>query len=222
MILLGDEPAWPDRHAVTDAAAIALLVDRRALRHLTPFMVESHTLTSAAAALHVRPSTLAYWLPRLQRAGLLRRLGEVARAGRAMPVYRAAARQFTVTIGHVPFDARVRLLDDGRLRVLRRFLDGLDEAFARSSAVALGFSSSGAGITAVELVETESTRQERPYTDGWMFLHLTEPDAREFARELEQLLLRYAGRTGPTKYYAHIGLAPEARHPWRSAGDPGA
>lgn len=210
---------WAARATVTDPAAVALLSDLRALRYLTPFLNAEHTLSSAATWLGCSTSTLAYWIPRFVGTGLLVRRGNQQRGGMPMPRYRAPARQLVVPFHSLPFDRRVALLDGGRMRVLRRFLDGLDEALERDRSVALGFSSDSPGGFAVEMVETEEHREERAYTDGWMTLELDEADARQLATEMDALFDRYVGRNGPRRYVAHRGLAPDPRHRWRSARD---
>src|SRR4051812_7546951 len=90
-----NEP-WPDRAAITDPAAVMTLTSLRAFKYLSPFLNGAHTLSSAAAALECATSTVAYWIPRFVRVGLLVHLGDQTRAGMAMPLYRAPARQLVV------------------------------------------------------------------------------------------------------------------------------
>ena len=116
---------WPEQRTVTDPAAIALVTDRRALRYLTPFLRAEHTLTSVAAVIEKNPSTVAYWIPRFVRAGLLEHRGDETRAGRAMPRYRATAQSFLVPYRSVPFDRRVALVDGGRYSVMHKLMDGV-------------------------------------------------------------------------------------------------
>jgi hypothetical protein len=221
---LGEEPTvhadWPARHEITDPEAVLILSDIRALKYLTPFLSGPHTLSSAATALDCSTSTVAYWIPRFVRVGLLLRLGDRARAGMPMPVYRAPASELVVPFRSLPFDRRVALLDGGRMRVLRRFLDGLDEAMERDHSIALGFSSDAPKGFAIQMVgESDEHKSARAYTDGWMTLELTDGDARELSTEMEALFNRYEGRNGPKRYIAHRGVAADARHRWRSAGD---
>ena len=98
--------AWPDHFEVTGPRAIELLASRRILRLLNPFMRGAHTLTTAAKAAGRSPSSLAYWVPTLLDAGWLVHLGNEARPGRAMPVYRTPGRRFTVPFALIPFDQR--------------------------------------------------------------------------------------------------------------------
>ena len=81
---------------VADQAQAALLTDPRALRYLAPFLIGEQTLSSAAAATGVAPSTMAYWLPRFLAAGLIRVASRRKRAGMASTCYRAAADLFLV------------------------------------------------------------------------------------------------------------------------------
>jgi hypothetical protein len=211
----------PASLVIKNPTAVVLLTTPAALRMLSPFLSGTHTLTTAAAALDRPPSSVAYWLPRFVAAGLLVELDPQERAGVAMRRYRAAARQFVVPYDLLPVDARVQLLDQGRLRFLRRFFDGLDERLERERGAALGFSAHPERGIAVELMEDEQQRAGRAYTDGWQVLRLSDADARAMARELEDLLERYAARaSGRTVYLAHLGLVQQPRHRWRSAGEP--
>jgi hypothetical protein len=216
---LDDEGRWPERIDVRDPAAIELLTDLRGFTFLGPFLHRTHTLSSAAAAIRRAPSSMAHWLPRFVEAGLVERRGEIRRAGAPMPRYRAPARKLVVPFELIPFDARVRLLDEGRLRVLRRFMDGMDEALAASRSFGLSFAAYDDDGSAVQLEETDAARDERQYTDGWLALDLTEADALELSAEIEALYTRYQGRKGPRTYLLHAGLAPDPVFRWRSAND---
>ncbi len=196
-----------------------MLTNLRSLRYLLPFLQDTHTLSSSAAAVSRPTSTMAYWIPKFVHVGLLVHLGDEQRAGKAMPHYRAPARQLTVAYAKIPIDSRVALLDEGRLRVLRRFFDGLDEAIESTEAFSLAFAGAGESGTSVEMVETDGRPRRRRYTDAWMTFHLADADAIEFAAEIEAVLAKYADHTGSRRYTAHAGLAPDPRHRWRSATD---
>lgn len=221
------EDPWPQQHQVHDPRAIELLTDLRALRFLMPFSRRAHTLTSAAAELERPPSTLAYWIPRFRRAGLLVEIDRIRRTGASMPLLRTPARELTVAFGDIPIDRRIGLLDTGRIRILHRFLDGVDEALERERGVMLGFSGEEAQSTAIRLIEPGgdttkwpwSTAGERPYTDGWLTMRLDESAARELAGELESLFEKYSARGGRHRYIVHAGVAREPKVRWRSAAD---
>ena len=210
---------WPERAEIVAPDAIALLADVRGLRMLTPFLRQTHTLTSAARVLGRPASSLAHWVPRFVEAGLLERRGTQRRAGAAMPRYRAVARKLVIPFELIPFDTRVRLLDDARLRILRRFMDGMDEALTASRSFGLSFAAFGDEGSVVDLEEPTAERARRSFTDGWRTIELTEDDALELSRELEALVARYAERNGPTTYLLHAGVAPDPSFPWRSAND---
>lgn len=215
-----DDASWSERAEVTDPTAIALLTDLRGLRMLTPFLVGTHTLTSAARLAERPVTTLAHWVPRFVAAGLLERRGAIARAGASMPRYRARARKLVVPYGLVPFDARVRLLDQGRMLILRRFLDGLDESLEATPDAGLSFAAYGDTGMVIDLDEDDLDRQARRYTDGWRTISLDDDDALALAREIEAVIERYASRGGRREYVLHAGIAPEPRFRWRSAADP--
>jgi hypothetical protein len=208
---------WPSEKVLRDAASISLVTDRRVLRFLAPFLREEHSLTTAAAVLGKSPSTLAYWVPQLVRAKLIEHRGDVRRAGRAMPRYRATAQAFVVPYRSVPFDRRVALLDGGRYSVMHKLLDGIDEALAQADEFSLKISAPREGGISVVTMESAAQRADQPFTDSWFTIMLDDADAAEFARALEELYERYAHRGGAHKFYAHLGIAREPRHDWRSA-----
>lgn len=207
---------WPEELKVSDPTAIALLSNRKALRFLMPFLRDEQTLTSAAEDLDKRPSTVAYWVPRFVGAGLLVHLGDVQRAGRAMPRYRGAARSFLIPFRLLPFEGRVALLDGGRFTVMNKLLDGLDEQLEKVGDFGLRVSAPADGGIAVHTTE-EQQAGKGPFTGSWFRINLTEQDATEFASRLDALYEEFADRKGSRKFYGHIGLAPEPRHAWRSA-----
>ena len=213
------EPSWPDSAEIIDPVAIAMLTDLRSLKFVMPFMSATHTLTSAAAQLGKAPSTVAYWLPRLVECGLLIHQGDLVRAGAPMPTYRAPARMLTVPYPAIPIDRRIALLDEGRMRVLRRFLDGMDEELDAAGQFSLSFSTDGPTGTSIDLVQTREQELARPYTDGWQTLELETDDAVALARELEALIARYRGRNGRHRHIVHVGLVRDPRVRWRSVND---
>lgn len=133
--------------------------------------------------------------------------------------YRAIARKLVIPFGLIPFDARVRMLDEGRMRILRRFLDGIDEAIAASNTVGLSFEAFGEQGAAIDLHENDAHRALRSSTDAWRVMELADDDAVAFSRELEALIERYATRGGPRTFVCHVGVAPEPAFAWRSAND---
>jgi hypothetical protein len=195
------------------------LTNEAALRVLRPFLGGAHTLTSAARDLGRSPSSLAYWVPKLARNGLIECVELAARRGPPMPVYRSVAQQLCIPLPDLPFDDRVRFLDAGRLRLLRRFLDGVDEALQREPGVSLGFSSRDDNALEVQLIEPSERPPQRTFTDGWWVLSLEPDDAAALAREMDDLLERYARLAGGATYVAHVGVVREPRLRWRSASD---
>ncbi|MEO6124988.1 MAG: hypothetical protein ABIR32_14885 [Ilumatobacteraceae bacterium] len=212
--IVSDE--WPEELKITDPQAIALLSNRKALTFLMPFLRAEHTLTSAADVMGKQPSTVAYWIPRFVRAGLIIHRGDEQRAGRAMPRYRGAARHFLVPFRLLPFEGRVALLDGGRFAVMNKLLDGVDEQLEKMGDFGLRFSAPAEGGVAVE-TSGDQLDAKLPVTDSWFRINLTEQDATDFATRLAALYDEYADRGGPIKYYGHVGLAREPRHAWRSA-----
>jgi hypothetical protein len=214
-----DDAVWPDHAEITDPQGIELLTNMRAISNLVPFMRDAHTLTTAAAEAGRPASSMAYWIPRLLRAGLIVHLRNESRAGAAMPVYRSPAQRLSVAFANLPFDRRVALFDAGRMRVLRQFLDGFDEQMAQTGDHLVEFSASGDHGVSVQLVERPGDQQAHEFIDAWMSFDLDEADAHALSRDFEALLTKYAAKTGGRRYLVHCGVALTPRHPWRSATD---
>ncbi|HRE00487.1 MAG TPA: hypothetical protein PLV68_04255, partial [Ilumatobacteraceae bacterium] len=154
-------------------------------------MRDTHTLTSAATQLKTRASTVAYWLPRLLAAGVIEERGEIKRAGKAMPRYRSVARSFVMSYKQVPIEARIRLFDGGRVDMMNRMLDGLDEELARRPEMRFSVFAPDTATMAITSIDDEST-SPKPFTDSWMSLRLDEADAVEFASRLDALCEEFA------------------------------
>jgi hypothetical protein len=211
--------AWPDRLVVRAPGAVHLLTDLRAIRYLAPFLRRPHTLSSAAEAVEKPTSTVAYWIPKFVREGLVVELSPTARAGMAMRRYRACARQLVVPLDAMPLDRRVALLDEGRHRTLRRFLDGLDEAMVEADLGGLVFQAHGEDApTGISITVDDEPRTPRIY-DSWLLASLTPEQAEQLAGELEALVAKYANGSRGRPHIFHLGFAPEPRHRWRSATD---
>jgi hypothetical protein len=215
------DPPQPEQATITDPHAVALVTDRTSLRFLAPFLEGPQTLTSAATALDRPRSSVAYWVPQFLQAGLIVRLADAIRRGPPMPRYRAVARQLAIPLRVLPLDRRVAFLDSGRHRLLRLFLDGLDEVLSAERGAALGVAAAGTGdgAAAITFIEPAARAQRRPYTDAWHVLRLDRSDAEALAEELEAVIERYAGRRGVRRYVVHAGLAAEPKVRWRSAED---
>jgi hypothetical protein len=212
------DPDWPERAVIKDPAAVDLLTNLNAITVLAPFLREPHTLTSAATVLEKPTSTVAYWIPKLLRSGLLEELPAHARAGMAMRRYRTVGRELLVPLSAMPLDRRVALLDEGRFKLLRRFLDGLDEVLEKNEVNGMLYRAHGEDSpTGLSITAEEGDTAGRRWHDGWLWMRLSDDDAEAFSRDLDELVKRYDGRRRGRKYLVHVGLAPEARHPWRSA-----
>jgi hypothetical protein len=210
---------WPDRLVVRAPGAVQLLTDLKAIRYLAPFLRQPHTLSSAAEVLEKPTSTIAYWIPRFVREGLLVELSPTTRAGMAMRRYRASALQLVVPLDAIPLDRRVALLDEGRHRTLRRFLDGLDEAMVAAHVGGLVFQAHGDDApTGISI--TVDDQPETPHIyDSWLLAPLTTEQAEQLAGEMAALVEKYANGTKGRPHIFHLGFAPEPRHRWRSATD---
>jgi hypothetical protein len=209
---------WPTRLVVSEPEALALLSNLKALRALAPFLLCEQTLSSAAEFAKRRPSSLAYWVPKFLRAGLIEELRRERRAGAAMPVYRAVAQALVAPYHLMSVEQQTKLFDDARDRNLRRYLDGLDEAMAAEKALGLVYAASEDGLR----ISSDGESPRRTSTENWHELRLLDDDAVALVRELDELAAKYVERHSRRgrAYLMHTGIAREPTLRIRSA--PGA
>jgi hypothetical protein len=198
---------------VRDHLAVDLLVDLASARRLAPFMRQEHRLGSAAAELEMPASSLAYWVGRFRRAGLVEVVRHQARAGKPIPIYRATADEFRVPLDALPVGTQNDLLMSGRRRLFEQFTEAVNRAARPWFEEGLRLRAHPDG--GMELGFVEPTRDDPPpVTEFWGGLFLTEHDAAELRGEMEALMTRYSDdRKGPGKrrYITVVGIAPEGR-----------
>lgn len=212
------EPPWRDELTITKRSTIETLLDLKAMRFCGPFLRGPRTLSEAAGELGRPTSTMAYWIGKLERAGVIERLDPVRRNGMAMPRYRALARQFFVPFASIPPGLTTEVMDSGRQRILDQFLDGLDDIFTADRYSGIQFRASGVRGVEIDVREPEPSRDGIPWVDFWGELHLTRDQARQLSTELREVLERYRlDDAGPHAYVAHVGVAPAPKRRRRSA-----
>ncbi|CAN0136887.1 unnamed protein product, partial [Phaeothamnion confervicola] len=184
-----------DRCVITDPRAVELLFDLRASRMLAPFISSEHTLSTASVALGVAPSTLAHWIPKFVRTGLLVPTRVEARKGAPMRWYRTPGASLFVPIAAVPAATRMEFLGAGRQRVLDLFVAGMDERVANDASTGVSFTSTGPVGVDVDLEPAPAQRDE-PWTEFWGTLDLTRSQAHALAEELAAVVSRYRALEG--------------------------
>lgn len=216
----GSQPDWPATTEITDPAAIALLLDLRSLRALSPFLSGPRTLSDAAARLRLAPSTLAYQLGKLVAHGLVVRYDVIARPGRPMPRYRSVAQRLTIPVSAAPLAARIAALDKGRFVVMRAFCDGVDEATA-DPLITVAATDDEPGF----VLDVARSEASPPLVhDSWVVAHLSDQRLAELVAELDELRRRYSDPAGPSRSkracIIHLGAVRAPTQRWRSADDP--
>jgi hypothetical protein len=204
------DPNSKERLVIADPAQAAMLTDRRALRYLVPFLCEEHTLSSAAAAVGVRPSTMAYWLPRFCSVGLVTVTGRRKRAGMASACYRSAADVFVLEAGQV---------EQQRLEAfLTEPATAIDEQISQAARrmdiwsqlrLELRGDPQTAGID-IRIRPAERDDQGVVVLQLFDALTLSREQARELRGELIAVIQRY--KTSPGRggdYLVHLALAPD-------------
>jgi hypothetical protein len=210
---------WKSIAVITSPKSVDLLTNRSALPVLEVFLQSEHTLSSAAKQLNRTPSSVAYWIPKLLKAGLIQQIDAIERAGMAMPVYRAIAKEFRVRYALLPVDRRIALFDGARMELLRLYLDGIDEAMQRHSACSVAFSAPKERRLTIQAV-FDDAREPRPFAEQWFVLKLSPEDAVEFKERLHALTAEFDSRGGKKTFVGHIGFVAKPKVRWRSANDP--
>ena len=198
---------------VRDHMAVDLLLNLEAARRLAPFMRCEHTLGSAATELEMAASSLAYWVGRFVKAGLVDVVRHEPRAGKAIPIYRAVSDEFQVPLDAMPYGTRDEFLNGGRRHMFGEFTKAVD-------AVAEKYLKSGIRVRShpergVELTFLDSDAPlPVPVSETWGSVLLTDDEAREVQKLLDELSTKYASRgegPGRRQYVMVLGLAPKPK-----------
>lgn len=201
-----EDPSSKERVISANAVQARLLTDDRALRCLAPLLCGEHTLSSAAAAGDVPPSTMAYWLPRFLDAGLIEVASRRKRAGMTSTCYRPAADVFLIEAG---------LLDQARIDALLDSAGALRESVAAMRTAGLlrtaGLAVRGRSPTTVQVTfntppGTPTRVMVRQYIET---MRLSREQAEELWADLVTLLKRYQAAGGKgSDYVLQVAISP--------------
>lgn len=193
--------------------AVDVLMDLTAARRLAPFMRREHSLGSAAAELSIPASTLAYWVGRFTRAGLVEVTRTVPRAGKAIPMYRAVSGEFHIPLDAIPPGRRDELLHGGRSHMFAEFTKSVDVQIAKHLRRGLRIKSHPDRGIELNFIEDDEPLPV-PVTEWWGAIALTEDEARELQQTIEELSNRFrANREAPGRkeYVVVMGLTPRIK-----------
>lgn len=208
------EPLSNQPVIVRDHVGVDLLFNLNAISRLSPFLHAEHTLGSAAREAKVPASSLAYWVQRFLKAGLVHVTRVEPRAGKPIPHYRAVSSEFQVPFDAMPPGTRDEFLVRGRTSAFEQFIA------ASNHAAATAFADSGIRITAstdrgveINFIEPQ-VEPNLPGTEWWGSCMLTVEEADELQRTLKGLQEKF-GRDhegpGRTRYHLVLGFAPALR-----------
>jgi len=196
-----------------DHLSVDLLLNLEAARRLAPFMRCEHSLGSAAEELGMPASSLAYWIGRFQKAGLLSVVRHEPRAGKPIPIYRAMAGEFQVPLDAMPPGMRDEFLNGSRRHMFDEFtkaVDAVAEKYLRRGISVRPHVDRGVEI---EFLDAED---ELPVSvaESWGVASLTDDEARELQATLQAMSKKYSERRdqpGTKQYVMVLGLAPKPR-----------
>jgi hypothetical protein len=201
---------------VRDPAAARWLLRPAGLRQIEPFLGVDRSVSEAAAATGEKANTVLRRVTRLRQLGLIEVVGTVRRAGRPIRRYRTTADVFFVPFeatGADDLESAIAERDAYHERLLRRNV-------VRARAEAMG--SWGTRVYRDERGRLQVQTAVAPDANATLLdddmpaalsawrdqLELDFEDAKALQRELFDLVLRYARRTGAQRYVVHVGLAP--------------
>jgi hypothetical protein len=193
--------------------AVDLLLNLEAARRLAPFMRCEQTLGSAANELEMPASSLAYWVARFQKAGLVTVVRHEPRAGKPIPVYRATADEFQVPLDAMPPGRRDEFLNGSRRHMFDEFtkaVDAVAERYLRRGISVRPHTDRGVEI---EFLDAEEALPVS-VAESWGAVALTDDEARELQETLQALSQRYSANRddkGTKRYVMVLGLAPKPR-----------
>ncbi|MGL5851427.1 MAG: hypothetical protein ACRCZD_11660 [Phycicoccus sp.] len=195
--------------------AVRILIDRKQVRFLAPFLADAVSPAAAARTLGVSLNVL---LPRIRRfvtAGLLDIDRVEPRRGRPVRFYRAVAPEFFVPLSHVQLERdmfRSHAYWDELFRTaLEQELSGSLAARVHPGVrVACAADGSARIELAVDPQPGRSARTAPLAVFEWFDLRLSATDARELQHELVDVLDRFRARQQPGARHYVVGaqLAP--------------
>ena len=208
-------PPPPVVREVRDHLGVDLLMKLGAARCLAPFMRRDHTLGTAAAELEMPASSLAYYVKRFMRAGLLRVVRVEPRAGKPIPYYRATADEFRIPFDAMPPGRRDEFLHGSRQKVLGDFVGAMEKQITTRFASGIGVTAPGNRGVAINIVDAEDL-EDAPIAEWWGKLRLTEAQAFELRDALHELVERFSAEEpepgpGLRSYIAMVGLVPDGK-----------
>lgn len=199
---------------VREHMAVDLLTNIDAARRLAPFLRSDQTLGSAAAELKMPASSLAYWVARFQKAGLVKVVRHEPRAGKPIPIYRATSAEYHVPLDALPPGRRDEFLNGGRRHMFDEFTRSVDVVVEKYLRRGLRIRSGGERGVEIGFIDADAPGPV-PATESWSTVTLTEAEAREVQMALEELTERYVNSSsageGRREYVMMLGLVPKPR-----------
>ena len=173
--------------------AVDLLLNLEAARRLAPFMRSEQTLGSVAAELDTPASSLAYWVGRFQKAGLVEVVRREPRAGKPIPIYRAVADEFQVPLDAMSPGQRDEFLNGSRRHMFDEFTKAVDkvaEKYLRRGISVRPHTDRGVEI---EFLDADD---ELPVSvaESWGVVSLTDVQARELQATLQAISKQHSER----------------------------
>lgn len=197
---------------VVESLEVALFfADSANVERLFPFMQAELSMTEAAEHLGLSKSLMSYWVNRMRDLGLLERMRVEKRGRHKVPIYRAIAQSFYVSLELLPFEAGQKLREE----MLRHIQQPLEAALNRLVAPHPQawhihcYVQEGQEFLSVK--PNQGGLEDQPFVHQLGRVQLSEARAEAFRLELRALLKRYSRDDLQGKSYLYQ-LALVAEH----------
>ena len=204
------EPLSNQPVTITHHLGVDLLLNLNAISRLAPFMHDEHTLGSAARVAEVPASSLAYWVQRFLKAGLIEVTRTQARAGKPIPHYRALSSEYQVPFDAMPPGTRDEFLLRGRKTAFEQLIAASNRAAASQASAGLRITAHAERGLELNFIEADDLPQGQG-TEWWGSCLLTAEEAAELEQTLKDLHTRFGrDQEGPgrTRYHLVFGFVP--------------
>ena len=209
-----------ETHVVNNQELSNILIDTKELTYLDPFFKGDVILSDVAEKYDIKLNTLLYKVNKWIELGLVEVVREETRNGRAIKIYQATAKTFIIPFSTTDKVGLTELLVDMNARAQQIFYEGMAESLnifpnihiyvQLNSQNYLERTLGSDDLNEFKLDDLMQPEVPACFSAQGGSLFLNHETAKEFQKELIELLLKYnkLNNSGAQRYDYHIGLAP--------------
>lgn len=215
---------------IVDPVLAELITDPQLRRYIATFLERECSVGEAAKELEVSPQAMLYWTRKLVKLGLLKVVREERRRGKPIKYYRSVADGFFIPFVAIPSETLEALIlkqEEYWQKLLARNLvrTGRDTFQELHNWGICLVRSEESGLFQDEVHHLRVDVAANPHDEhflgdrllepeapalwlSWSLFQLSFEDAKDFQRELAELVGRYSHRRGAQRYLARLNLVP--------------